>query len=74
MVVDDWAQCANCKFPCIRSQMIALLEIEAICPMCDKSLDVADVKTIHNPLSTIVDTEEVLEGDSPTKSNDVDLY
>ncbi|KAK6324407.1 hypothetical protein J4Q44_G00037490 [Coregonus suidteri] len=48
MLKEDWSVCPHCEFPALYSQLILLLEMESVCPMCSETLSVNQVEKMDD--------------------------
>ncbi|XP_041730439.1 WD repeat-containing protein 19-like [Coregonus clupeaformis] len=48
MLKEDWSVCPHCEFPALYSQLILLLEMESVCPMCSETLNVNQVEKMDD--------------------------
>jgi len=49
MVLEEWTQCTNCKFPALFTSFKKVLENEPICPMCAKECAPTALSFVANP-------------------------
>ncbi|CAG9314821.1 unnamed protein product [Blepharisma stoltei] len=53
MILKEWSQCPNCKFPAILSELVRSLESEPTCPMCNQSITSGQLKLLPDPVSEL---------------------
>eukprot|EP00743_Colponemidia_sp_Colp-15_P004281 GILK01004618.1.p1 GENE.GILK01004618.1~~GILK01004618.1.p1 ORF type:complete len:1398 (-),score=319.35 GILK01004618.1:169-4362(-) len=38
MVLNDWSRCPLCRFPALHSEFVKTVEVDSMCPMCEKQI------------------------------------
>jgi len=58
MVLDNWTNCPNCKFPALYTQFKALLQRTQTCPMCSHHIEPDAIELCNNPLELLKEKNE----------------
>lgn len=49
MVVNEWAQCPSCHFPCRLAAFKKVIQAQEQCPMCDQAVSLDSIQLLKDP-------------------------
>lgn len=50
MVVDEWAQCPECRSPALFNALTSFVMENGACPMCEAPVNAGAIARVHDPL------------------------